>query len=217
MRVAFGVNIPGLMSMLISPLAVAADSPFAVVTESLISRTLWFAGIHGGSIIAFNGGALYPFALANIDANAAAVAAGQAMPYIITPSFESFYQDSSVSAFAICLMMVVVCKSSHLKQIGKLAALPAVFGVKMCIRDSLKPVVFLHSWTSFSLLSLRCDLGFCFFPVSYTHLDVYKRQAQQSSRSALCLFLDRAGLDLCRLSRFVSGNDRDFTDSDPPD
>lgn len=128
-RVAFGVNIPGLMSMLISPLAVAADSPFAVVTESLISRTLWFAGIHGGSIIAFNGGALYPFALANIDANAAAVAAGQAMPYIITPSFESFYQDSSVSAFAICLMMVVVCKSSHLKQIGKLAALPAVFGV----------------------------------------------------------------------------------------
>jgi PTS system cellobiose-specific IIC component len=128
-RLVLGVNIPELISLIISPLAVAADSPLAVLSESLVSRSLWFAGIHGGSIIAFNGGALYPFALANIEANAAAVAAGQAMPYIITPSFESFFQDSSVSAFAICIMMAVKCRSSHLKEIGKLAMVPAVFGV----------------------------------------------------------------------------------------
>jgi len=128
-RIVLGVNIPELISLLISPLAVAADSPFAAMLESLVSRTLWFAGIHGGSIIAFNGGALYPFALANIEANAAAVAAGTAIPYIITPSFESFYQDSSVSAFAICIITAFICKSSHLKEIGKLATVPAVFGV----------------------------------------------------------------------------------------
>lgn len=128
-RLVLGVNIPELISLIISPLAVAADSPLAVLSESLVSRSLWFAGIHGGSIIAFNGGALYPFALANIEANAAAVATGQAMPYIITPSFESFFQDSSVSAFAICIMMAVKCRSSHLKEIGKLAMVPAVFGV----------------------------------------------------------------------------------------
>ena len=128
-RIVMGVNIPELISLIISPLAVAADTPFAALLESLVSRALWFTGIHGGSIIAFNGGALYPFALANIEANAAAVAANQAMPYIITPSFESFYQDSSVSAFAICIMIAFVCKSSHLKEIGKLAAFPAIFGV----------------------------------------------------------------------------------------
>lgn len=128
-RIVLGVNIPELIALLISPFAVAADSPFAVALESLVSRTLWFAGIHGGSIIAFNGGALYPFALSNIEANAAAVAAGLPMPNIITPSLESFYQDSSVSAFAICIMIAFISKSSHLKEIGKLAALPAVFGV----------------------------------------------------------------------------------------
>jgi PTS system cellobiose-specific IIC component len=128
-RIVLGVNIPQLIAQLIAPLAYAADTPIAAAGESLVSRTLWFTGIHGGSIIAFNGGALYPFALANIEANAAAVAGGLAMPFIITPSFESFYQDSSVSAFSICIMLFVLCKSAHLKQIGKLAAVPAIFGV----------------------------------------------------------------------------------------
>jgi len=128
-RIVANVNIPGLMALIISPLAVAADTPFAIIVESLISRILWFGGIHGGSIIAFNGGALYPFALANIEANAAAIASGETMKYIITPSFESFFQDSSVSAAAICLMMVWKCKSSHLREVGKLALVPGIFGV----------------------------------------------------------------------------------------
>lgn len=124
-----GANIPELMGKLISPLAYAADSPLSTIVEGLLTETLWFAGIHGGSIIAFNGGVLYPFALANIEANAAAVAAGLPCPNIINPSLAAFYQDSSVSMWAVCIMMIVLCKSAHLKQVGKIAVVPAIFGV----------------------------------------------------------------------------------------
>jgi PTS system cellobiose-specific IIC component len=128
-RIFIGVNIPELMGKLFAPLAYAADSPLSTMLEGFLTEVLWFAGIHGGSIIAFNGGILYPFALANLDANAAAVAAGLPMPNIITPSLAAFYQDSSVSMWAVCIMMIFLCKSAHLKQVGKLAVLPAIFGV----------------------------------------------------------------------------------------
>lgn len=128
-RILAGVDIPLIMGKLISPLAYAADSPLSTLVEGFLTEVLWFAGIHGGSIIAFNGGVLYPFALANCEANAAAVAAGQPIPNIITPSLAAFYQDSSVSMWAVCIMMIVLCKSAHLKQVGKLAVVPAIFGV----------------------------------------------------------------------------------------
>lgn len=128
-RIVAGVNIPELMGKLIAPLATAADTPFSTMIEGLLTETLWFAGIHGGSIIAFNGGVLYPFALGNLEANAAAVAAGLPMPNVITPSLAAFYQDSSVSMWAVCLMMIFLCKSAHLKQVGKISFIPAIFGV----------------------------------------------------------------------------------------
>lgn len=128
-RDVVGVNIPNIFNMIFAPLVIAADSVIAVIVESLLNMLLWFAGIHGHSVVSFNVGILSSFALGNIDANAAAHAAGEAMPYIVTPSFESFFQQGSVATTAICVLMIVKCRSKHMKQVGKIAAVPGFFGV----------------------------------------------------------------------------------------
>jgi len=128
-RIVLGVNIPLLITGIFKPLVIAADSLIAIIVESTINMLLWFAGIHGHSIVSFNVGILSPFALKNLEMNAVAHAAGQVLPHIITPSFEGFFQQGSTATTALCILMILRCRSSHMKQVGKLAAIPGFFGV----------------------------------------------------------------------------------------
>lgn len=128
-RIILGINIPLFITGIFAPLVIAADSLIAIIVESLVNMLLWFAGIHGHSIVSFNVGLLSPFALKNLEVNAAAHAAGQALPHIITTSFEGFFQQGSTATTALCILMILRCRSSHMKQVGKLAAIPGFFGV----------------------------------------------------------------------------------------
>lgn len=80
-RVPVGFDVAAFVANLFKPLLVASDSLGAVIIESLLVMALWFVGIHGHSIAAWNVGILSSFAMTNLQANAAAALAGQALPH----------------------------------------------------------------------------------------------------------------------------------------
>jgi PTS system cellobiose-specific IIC component len=127
-RIWLGFDVAQFIQDLFKPLLVASDTLPAVILESLIVIILWFIGIHGHSIASWNVGILSGFALANLEANAAAFAAGAAIPHVVTPAFRSFFQVGVTTTVPICIILMFR-KSAHLKQVGRLAILPGIFDV----------------------------------------------------------------------------------------
>lgn len=80
-RTLFDFNLVTWMTSLIAPLFKAADNIFVYSFTFLIQNLFWAAGIHGDNMLSAITG---PFTTMTIAANADALAAGQAMPYIWT-------------------------------------------------------------------------------------------------------------------------------------
>lgn len=81
---ATGMILPEAIMSLVKPLVAASDSLPAMLLAVLLCQILWFAGIHGALIVT---GIMNPFWMANLAANQAAMAAGQALPHIFLQGF----------------------------------------------------------------------------------------------------------------------------------
>ena len=79
---------------------------------------------------------MIPFYLANLTANQTALAAGLPLEHIYTKEFWAFYiaLGGSGATWAVVLMYLR-SKSAHLRTIGRLALLPAVFNIN-------EPIIF---------------------------------------------------------------------------
>ncbi len=128
LRTVIGVNVGQVILSLFKPLLIASDTLGAVAVEGTLEGLLWWLGLHAGALISWQGGILMPFALQNLEANAAAVAAGLPMPHIVTPSFQAHYHIGG-TMLALVIIMLFFVKSAHLKQIGRVALIPAIFGI----------------------------------------------------------------------------------------
>lgn len=129
----FGVPFPQFIMNLFKPLISAVDSPFGVVFVALLAQLLWAVGIHGSSVV---GAIANPFKEANLAANAAAQAAGEAMPTIFTTPFWAFYIVIGGSGATLALVYFLLrSRSAHLKSIGKVALIPALFNIN-------EPIIF---------------------------------------------------------------------------
>ena len=129
----FGMLLPDLIMAVFKPLISAADSLPAILFAVFLCHTLWFAGIHGAAIV---GGILAPFYLVNLGLNQDALAAGQALPHTFVEAFWSFFITLGGSGATLALVFLYMrSKSAHLRSIGKLGVVPALFNIN-------EPVIF---------------------------------------------------------------------------
>lgn len=134
LRVIIGFDLNSVLNMVVSPLLAVTDTWYAALICALLLQLLWFVGIHGGSFTVW--GVMYPFLLANIADNAAAVAAKEAVPHILTEPF--FYSWTMIGGVGMTLPLVIIwmrSRSAHLKEVARLSLIPGIF----CVNE---PVMF---------------------------------------------------------------------------
>jgi PTS system cellobiose-specific IIC component len=161
-----GVDIPGLITKAFQPLIAAGDSFWACVAFAFLISTLFYLGIHGWAVVM---GIVGPIQMANIEANAAAHAAGQAIPHMFTePFIDAWVAIGGTTCAAALVIWLFFCKSKQLKQVARLSAVPsfvvnvhepAMFGVPTVLNPYFFfPVVFTQPiLTAIAWIVLKVD------------------------------------------------------------
>ncbi len=119
--------------LLAKPFKALSGSIWAYVLTVFIMQVLWFFGIHGGSTM---GGIQMVLFMEATTENIAASAAGTALPNVITLGLANVI-SAGVSYVALCSILIFICKREDFKAIGKLAIVPAFFGVFEPLRFGL--------------------------------------------------------------------------------
>ena len=128
-----GTTLPNIMSKIMQPLVTAIDNPVGLFIFSLLVGVFWWFGIHDTCITSPLGILWTPMELAN----AASRVAGTSLQYTVTSGFWWSYLTigGSGATLALCLLMCFRAKSKHLKTVGKLGIIPAIFNIN-------EPVIF---------------------------------------------------------------------------
>lgn len=117
-----GQLLPAWIMSLLTPAIEGSESLWFCMLMAFIIAFLQFLGVHGFNVVS---GIILPLLIANTGANAAAYAAGETATKIFTlPMF----QMSGVFCYVIPLLFLR-CQSERLKSIGKIAIVPAIFGI----------------------------------------------------------------------------------------
>lgn len=130
----------------LSPAVEATDNiGFAILVAFLLNFG-WFFGIHDTVWSGF----LSPIEYGTLSVNAAAQAAGQALPHVFTVSFWCYF--GIIGGLGNCLALGLLClrsKNKEVKTIGKLGIVPAFFGISEPITFGLpimlNPLMFIPS------------------------------------------------------------------------
>jgi len=122
-----GMILPEAIMSLLQPLVSASDTLPAVLLAVLVCQILWFAGIHGALIVT---GIMNPFWMANLSANQAAMAAGEAIPHIFVQGFWDHYLlIGGVGSTLPLAILLLRSKAVHLRTIGKMGVVPGIFNI----------------------------------------------------------------------------------------
>lgn len=125
-----------------TPLEHLGGSIWALLFILFFSEFLWFFGIHGSMATSAIIYTLYqPLELQNL----AAFTAGQPLPNILTKTFIDVMKGPR--HFALAILLLFICRSHHMKSVGKVAIVPAFFGIsepmKFGIPMVLNPILFI--------------------------------------------------------------------------
>lgn len=134
-----GIDITGAVFSLFSFFAKGVDSLFSLIIMTVfVDNGLFFFGIHPWTLV----GPLYlPVITANTIANADALAAGQALPFVQTTAF---YNGAKWGGTGGLLALAVLClfsKSKRFRTLGKLSLIPTFCGIGETILFGI-PVAF---------------------------------------------------------------------------
>lgn len=123
---AFGTTFPGFIYGALAPSFQAADSLTFTVIMTLLVHFFWFFGIHDAALA----GVLGPIRDGNLSINAAAKAAGQALPHVFTTPFWVYFViiGGCGSLFSLAILLVR-SKSKQLKTVGRIGIVPSFFGI----------------------------------------------------------------------------------------
>ena len=92
----------------------------------ILAATIMWCGLHAGTI----GNLVTPLLIAASAENLAAYTADQEIPNIITQEFFNLTLPGMAGCLLIpAVLMAFVCRSKQLKSVGRLAVIPAVFGI----------------------------------------------------------------------------------------
>lgn len=130
---AFQMIIPEAIMKALTPAMNAVDSALAIFLISCLSQLLWFVGLHGAAI---TGAIRDPFVNANLMLNANEKLANTPMTHVFTGPFWSYFIVIGGSGATLALVFLMLkSRSSHLKSVGKVALLPALFNIN-------EPIIF---------------------------------------------------------------------------
>ncbi len=123
------INLPQVITMLMTPLVSAVDNVWGIIILALIVMVFRWFGIHDSVITS----ALDPFFYSNLGANAAAFAAGTAavaLPHVVTaPFWWNFMAIGGSGATLGLAFLALTSKSKQLRTIGKLSFIPSLFNI----------------------------------------------------------------------------------------
>jgi PTS system cellobiose-specific IIC component len=108
-----------------TPLQGVGGNIVSIVILWTFAQILWFFGIHG-TLVIFS--VILPIVTAMDAAQLAAYSAGEALPNITGRAFVSTYTMAG-SAIGFALLMLFASKSKQYKTLGKLTAVPSLFGI----------------------------------------------------------------------------------------
>jgi PTS system cellobiose-specific IIC component len=107
------------------PLQGVGGNIVSIIILWTFAQVLWFFGIHGTLVIY---SVMMPIFAAMDAAQLTAYSAGEALPNITGRAFVSTY-TMSASAIGFALLMLFAAKSKQYKTLGKLTAVPSLFGI----------------------------------------------------------------------------------------
>ena len=138
-RVLFDINFAqGVVDVISKIIPAASSYPAAAFAES-VHAFLWTMGIHGDLTI---GIVLQPIWTSNIAANAQAIAAGQAAPFIYSSEFRAAYVVPGGSGATFMLALYLIrSKVARLRKVGWLGIWPGILNINEPITFGT-PVIF---------------------------------------------------------------------------
>ena len=117
-----------------TPLLKLGNTLPAMVIAYIFLHFFWFFGVNGGSVV----GAVFNPILQTLSAeNLAALQAGQPIPNIISQQFQDLFATfgGAGSTLSLLIAMLLFCHSKRVKELGKLAFVPGIFGIN-------EPIIF---------------------------------------------------------------------------
>ena len=116
------------------PLQRVGDSLGAMMGVYFFAHVLWLFGIHGTNI---TGSVFNPILYALSAENLKALQAGLPLPHIINQQFQDLFATygGAGSTLSLLVGMFTFCKSKRIKELGKIAVVPAIFGIN-------EPIIF---------------------------------------------------------------------------
>jgi cellobiose PTS system EIIC component len=116
------------------PLMNLGDTLGAMITAYIFLHLFWFFGVNGGSVV----GAVYNPILQTLTAeNLQFFKTGVGQGHIISQQFQDLFATfgGCGSTLSLLIAMLFFCKSKRIKELGKLALVPGIFGIN-------EPIVF---------------------------------------------------------------------------
>lgn len=117
-----GDCIPAWINKVIAPALKGGDSITYQVLLHLFMQLFFWLGMHGWAIL---GGIIVPIQTSLLAGNAAAAAAGEALPYFTAGGVNMM----GTYWWFLPLMYMCLCKSKRMKAMGKATLVPAIFGI----------------------------------------------------------------------------------------
>jgi PTS system cellobiose-specific IIC component len=131
----FGTNVFVIVFKFLQlPLMNLGDTLGAMVIAYIFLHLFWFFGVNGGSVV----GAVYNPILQTLTAeNLEFFKTGVGQGHIINQQFQDLFATfgGCGSTLSLLIAMLLFCKSKRIKELGKLALIPGIFGIN-------EPIVF---------------------------------------------------------------------------
>ena len=123
-----GFNIHDFITALIMPLVSGVDTLGAALVVVFLEMLFWLFGIHGSSVVY---SIARPLWLVLLDENAAAYAAGTALPHVVSePFFQWFVQiGGSGCTISLAILLLFASRSKYGKMMGKATIVPGLFNI----------------------------------------------------------------------------------------
>lgn len=127
-RVIGGIDINGVLQLIFSPFVFALNTLPGALVEMLLILLLWFAGIHGNSVV---GSLCTPITMTYLADNTAAMLAGTAPVYNNAEGFFYFGMGlgGTGATIGLAISLAFFMKSKQYRTLGKFTLVPSVFGI----------------------------------------------------------------------------------------
>lgn len=123
-----------IFTILQTPMLRLGNTLWAMVIAYIFLHFFWFFGVNGGSVV----GSVFNPILQTLSAdNLAAYQAGQPLPNIISQQFQDLFATfgGCGSTLSLLVAMMLFCSSKRIRELGRLAFIPGVFGIN-------EPIIF---------------------------------------------------------------------------